>query len=161
MDKKYLKIILAVMLGIALTIMVYELVSLLFNSIYMKDAIEFAESNNKLKETMEFIQSLAIALTCTIGIMFVCYVFAYFGNGKIFNTAAAALSLLTAVMSIVFVVLIRNKAHDAGAVTYSAVAEIFDEFITLAVSALLGCAYFVYNSVISFIGPKKHNDSEE
>ena len=164
MDKKYLKTIISVILGIALAVMVYSLVSLLFECIFMEDAMKFAEdlmsSDKKMHETLEFLQSVSIALTCTIAITFVCYAFAYFGNGKIFNVAAAALSLLTAVLCIVFVILLRNKAHDAGMTTYTAVAETFDSFIQLAVSALLACVYFILNSVASFTAHKKNNDGE-
>ena len=165
MNKKYQNTILAVVLGIALAFMVYALVSLLFDCIFMKDTIEFTKelipSNKKMHETLEFAQNISIALTCTIAIMLVCYAFAYFGNGKIFNIAAAALSLATAVMAIVFLVVLRNKAHDAGAETYTVIAECFDNFIELAVSALLACTYFILNSVASFTAKKINNDSEE
>lgn len=162
MDKQFAKKIVSVLLGIALITIVYSLFSLIFESWFIDDVIVLNGKPDDLSEIMSLIKWQTVSLVCVIVPTLVCYVFAYFGNEKIFNIFSAALSLLVFAMCIAFIIVTRNKTFATNsATTYSAITEALGEFITLAASAALFCAYFVINSVFSFIHKQKSSITEE
>lgn len=151
MDKKTVKTIVNIVVGVALLTMIYSFVSLIFESWFIDDVIVLNGEPDDLSEIMALIKWQTVSLVCVIVPTLVCYVFAYFGNGKIFNIFSAALSLLVFTMCIAFTIVTRNKTFATNsATTYSAITEALGEFITLAASSLLVCAFFVYNSAVSF-----------
>ena len=156
MNKKYVNKIISVLLGIALIALIFSFFSLLFDAIFMDDVILLNDSNStdakKLNEIMPLMKWMTVSLVCVLVPTLVCYVFAYFGNGKIFNIVSAVLSLFFAATCIAFVCVLRKEAIDTNSATiYAAVAECCENFIMLAAASLLLCAFFVYNGVSSFI----------
>lgn len=156
MNKKYANRIISVLLGIALIAMIFSFVSLIFDAAFMDDVIllndSYGNTERKLNEIMTFMKWISVSLVCVLVPVFVCYVFAYIGNGKIFNIVSAVLSLFITAICIAFICVLRKQALDSKSATiYAAVAESFEAFITLAVTSLLVCAFFIYNSVVSFI----------
>lgn len=166
MNKKYANKIISVLLGIALITMIFSFVSLIFDAAFMDDVILLNDSDGnterKLNEIMTFMKWISVSLVCVLVPVFVCYVFAYFGNGKIFNIVSAVLSLFVTAMCIAFICVLRKQALDSKSATiYAAVAESFEAFITLAVTSLLVCAFFIYNSVLSFKAKPENNLSAQ
>lgn len=166
MDKKYANKIISVLLGIALIAMIFSFFSLIFDTAFMDDVILLNNSTEndakKLNEIMTLIKWMGVSLVCVLIPVMVCYVFAYFGNGKIFNIVSAVLSLFVTVTCIAFVCVLRKQALDTKSATiYAAVTECFKEFISLAAASLLVCAFFVYNSVASFKFKPKNSRSAQ
>lgn len=156
MNKKYVKMIISVLLGIVLITMIISFVSLIFDSAFMDDVISLNNSDSedakKLNDIMTLMKWMGVSLVCVLVPVFVCYVFAYFGNGKIFNIVSAVLSLFVTAICIAFICVLRKQALDSESATiYAAVVECFEDFITLAVTSLLACTFFIYNSVASFL----------
>ena len=147
MDKKLVKNILAVVLGIALIAMIFAVFSLIVDAIGTSD-LESLDAANK---ALGLFKWQAVALVCILVPTLACYAFAYFGNGKIFNIASAVLSLFVAVTAISFTFVLREAALDeVSSITYASVTAAFSEFIQLAACALIACVYFILNSVFSF-----------
>lgn len=151
MNTKYANKIISVLLGIALIVLVLSFFSLIFEAIFIGDLILLNVGDGKLNEIATLLKWMSVSLVCVLVPVIVCYVFAYFGNGKIFNVASAVLSLLVAATCVAFIFVLRKWALDTeSAEIYSAVAEGLEELITLAATSVLLCAFFVYNSVASF-----------
>ena len=155
MDKKYVTKIIPVLLGIALITLIFSFFSLLFDAIFMDDVILLNTSTSAeakdLNEIVPLLKWTTVSLACILVPVFVCYVFAYFGNGKIFNTVSAVLSLFITATCIAFVFVLREEALITKSATiYSAVAESFENFIMLAANSAILCAFFIYNSAASF-----------
>ena len=93
---------------------------------------------------------MLIALCCVFVPAFVSYVFAYFGNKKIFTTAAAALSLFTTATIIAFIAVLRDRSMD-DPLSYTATASLNAELIELLLTVIIADVYFIYNSVRSFL----------
>lgn len=154
MDKKFIKKILAVLLGISLLIMIYEWVSLIMDAALADDTVLLGSSD--IKESTMFMKWTSVALVCLLVPTFTCYVFAFFGNKKIFNICSAILSLFVAVCCIAFFAKMRSiLLEDAYASVYASGVGYFSEMMQLAVPSLIACAYFTICSVLAF---KKGNN---
>lgn len=155
MDKKYVKKIISVLLGIALISIVFSLFSLIFDAAFADDLILLNDTGStelELDEIITLMKWMTVSLVCVLVPTIVCYFFAYFGNGKIFNIVSAVLSLLITATCIAFICVLRQKALDTESATiYAAATGCFDEFIQLAATSFLLCAFFVCNSVFSFL----------
>ncbi|MDE7301084.1 MAG: hypothetical protein K2N47_02835 [Clostridia bacterium] len=155
MDKKFVKKILAVVLGITLIAMIFSVVSLIIAAVGVSDLEALGNSIDELA----LLKWQSVALVCIIVPTLACYAFAFFGNGKIFNIVSAALSLLVAVTSLAFFIVLRKAAlNSVSSTTYATVATSFTEFIKVAVFATIALVYFILNSVASF---KKKTDKAE
>lgn len=152
MDKKYLKTIVAVVMGIVLITMLYATFSLLFDALLMDNLIIYAGESSH--DTLKMVQDMVIALTCVVAVALVCYIFSFLGNGKIFNIVSSVLSLFITATSVAFLFVINKTAFEAGQTPYATVAGYFAELIQLAATAFVAGGYFTVNSVLGFINKK-------
>ncbi|MBD5584323.1 MAG: hypothetical protein HDQ88_04520 [Clostridia bacterium] len=156
MDKKFIKKILAVVLGMSLLIMIYRLVSLIMDASLTDDAVLMGSSD--IEESAMFMKWTSVALICLLVPTLTCYAFAFFGNKKIFTICSAVLSLFVAVCCIAFFAKMRSiLLEDVDALVYASGAGYFSEMMQLAVPSLIACAYFTVCSVLAF---KKVNNSK-
>ncbi len=119
MDKKFVKKILAVVLGITLVAMIFAVFSLAFDAVGMND-LQTLDSSN---DVIGLFKWQAVALACILVPTLACYAFAFFGNGKIFNILSSVLSLFVAATAVAFTFVLRKTALDLDSTTaYSTVA---------------------------------------
>lgn len=148
MDKKSVKTIINVVLGISLIMMLTAYIGMVYSCISMADVFKMA--GVKPTDTDDPTLWMLIALCCVFVPAFVSYAFAYFGNKKIFTTAAAVLSLFITATIIAFVAVLRNRSLE-DPYSYTTIASLNAELLELLLTVIIADAYFIYNSVKSFL----------
>ncbi len=160
MNKKYAIKIISVLLGVALIALIISFIMLLFDAIFTEDIFLFDNDGQiiieELKETIKMVKWLSFSLCFILIPALICFVFAYFGNGKIFNLISAILCFFIVATGIAFAFVIRKKAILSDNIAiYTTVTTAIENFIEISAFAFIIGAFFIYNSVVSFIGREK------
>ncbi len=115
MNKKYANKIISVLLGVALIALIISFIMLLFDAIFTEDIFLFDNDGQiiieELKETIKMVKWLSFSLCFILIPALICFVFAYFGNGKIFNLISAILCFFIVATGIAFAFVIRKKSN--------------------------------------------------
>jgi len=162
MEKTFVKKVLAVVLGISLFVMLVSLASLIMDAVLADDVLLLDSNNDYIKEISMFMKWTSVALVCAIVPTVLCYIFAYFGNGKIFNICAAVLSFFVAAGCIAFIFVVRDIAmEEIRSDAYAAATGYISELVQLGVSTVISGIFFTVNSVVLFLNKKQAvNDAE-
>ena len=145
MDKPFVKKILAVVLGLALIIMIFGTISLIWDAIGMGDLKELSGSLNDIQSFMRW---TAVGLAIMVVPALASYVFAFFSDKKLFKITSAVLSLVVVICCITFITLCRNMAVDLGTTSYASAAGYFSELMQLLIASALIGIYFLLISVL-------------
>ena len=160
MDKKTMRVVLGVVLGLAVFTMLSAVVSMLFNAILSKDVIVVGAVEGDFEDTISYVKYSSIGLVCITVAAIVSFFFAYFGKQrKVFAPIAAGLSLLLIAMCLAFVfdlrgIVMKFESSSIRANSYAVATEYFAELISVMVAAIISCAYFGVTTALSF---KKKN----
>ena len=160
MNKPFVKNVLAVILGIALLIEVYEVFSLLISGFIVKDAMLFT-SDGDMNKIVEFVKWSSIGVGCLLVPALLGSAFGFFSKTRLLKILSAAIWLAVAVACVTLLFVIRKTVVDMlDANLYAVAAELMDEMLLVTVPALLACAYFILDSVFLF-GKKEVKANEE
>lgn len=152
MSKKFVSTVIAVVLGVAVFAMISSAVSLVFEAITIRDLVNITEIPEEMTKTISYMRNTAIAISVFSVPVLASYCFACLSKSKkIFNCIAAGLSLALIAFCLAFVFELRHIAlATASETVYTAVISYFGEIITVAVAALIPCAYFTVAAVKAF-----------
>ena len=146
MDKPFVKTILAVVLGLALIMLIFETVSLIWDAIGIGD---LKEMSNGLDDIQSFMRWSAVGLALMMVPALTSYAFAFFSNKKFYKIAAASLSLVVVLCCIIFISVSRHIALDDKNVSYYAsAAGYFVELMQILISSALIGVYFLLITVL-------------
>ena len=146
MDKPFIKKILAVVLGLSLIILIFETVSLIWNTIGMGD---LKTLDHDLNDVESFMRWTAVGLAVMMVPALTSYVFAFFSDKKLFKITSAALSLVVVVCCITFITLCRDVAIEYDSISaYSSASGYFSELMQILISSALIGVYFLLISVL-------------
>ena len=160
MNKPFVKNVLAVILGIALLIEVYEVFSLLISGFIVKDAMLFT-SDGDMNKIVEFVKWSSVGVGCLLVPALLGSALGFFSKGRILKIISAAIWLAVAVTCVTLLFVIRKTVVDMlDANLYAVAAELMDEMLLVTVPALLACAYFILDSVLLF-GKREVKANEE
>lgn len=154
MDKKTVRIVIGVMLGIAAFTIVATAISLLFDAILADDTLIIAEPAKNVEDTILYIKHSSVAVFCIAIPTVVCYCFTYFSKSKkVFGLISALLSLLMIALCIGFIFDLRGIVlgfKDSASTSYTLATAYFSELGKLLISFLFTCAYFILITVFAF-----------
>ena len=161
MSKKFVSTVVAVILGLAATVMIFSAVSLLFEAVLSLDVVKISSVSANMQNLLSYIRNTAIGLVVFVAAAVACYCFTYFSKTrKIFGCISEVLSLAVAAFAIAFVFDLRAIVLDyASESIYTAASAYFSELITLAVAALLLCACFTVVAVKAFKEVECHEEN--
>ena len=156
MDKSFIKKILAVVLGIAVIIMVFETVSLLFDACLIDDVKIF--QGHGLDDLQAFMKWSAVGLACTLIPTLACYVMTCFTKGKLFTLISAILSFAVMACGIAFLCVAHSYAMQGySSSNYASATGYFSELLKIAIAAALIGLYFL---LVTVIPAKKKNETQ-
>ena len=153
MNKKFIKSVIAVVLGLALAITLIATFSLIFDAIMSSDVATLSSVSKSMEKLLSYTRNTAIGVVFVNIAMLACFCFTYFiKTKKVFGCISTVLSLLSAAMCIAFVFDLRAIVLKSTSLqSYSAATGYFSE---LAAAALLFFAYFLFVTVKSFRSEK-------
>jgi hypothetical protein len=156
MNKKFIKSVIAVVLGLALAITLIATFSLIFDAIMSSDVATLSSVSKSMEKVLSYTRNTAIGVVFVNIAMLACFCFTYFiKTKKVFGCISTVLSLLSAAMCIAFVFDLRAIVLKSTSLqSYSAATGYFSELISLAAAALLFFAYFLFVTVKSFRSEK-------
>lgn len=152
MNKKFVGTVIAVLLGFAAFVMIASTVSLIFEAVLTHDVAEITTVSEEMEDLISYVRNSAIGIVVFSAAALISYCFTYFTDKKkIFGCISAGLSIALAAFCIAFVFDLRDIAlKSLSERVYTAAASYFSELITLAIAALLLCAYFTVITVKAF-----------
>ena len=164
MDKTFIKKILAVVLGLAVIIMIYESVSLIFGACLFDD-LELLQGS-ALNDLQAFMKWSAVGLACMLIPTLTCYVMTFFTKGKLFTLISAILSFVIAACCIAFLCVGHSYALQGySTVSYTSATGYFSDLLQITVAAVLIGVYFLLVTVIPTkiknIAQSEVNENEE
>ena len=146
MDKHFIKKILAIVLGLALVIMIFGTVSLIWDAISIGD---LKEINDGLNDINSFMRWSTVGLALMMAPALTSYAFAFFSNKKFYKIAAASLSLAVVLCCIIFISVSRHIALDDKNVSYYAsAAGYLSELMQIFIASTLIGVYFLLITVL-------------
>lgn len=165
MDNKTVKTIVNIVVGVALLTMIYSFISLIFNAITARDAILLeAGSTNNIKNIVNLVTYMLVALVCLLVPTLVCYGFALFGKNKIMTIVSAVMSLFVVATCLALFFVLREEAFTSTS-AYTIAAAAFTEIIQLCAATAIMCAFFTFHSVTAikefFKKPEAKADTSE
>ena len=160
MNKPFVKNVLAVILGMALLIEVYEVFSSFISAFIVKDVMLFT-SDGDMNKIVEFVKWSSIGVGCLLVPALLGSAFGFFSKGRILKIISAAIWLAVAVTCVTLLFVLRKVVLDMLNVSlYEAAAEFMDELLMVSLPAVLICVYFILDSVFLF-GKKEVKANEE
>lgn len=155
MDKSFVKNVIAVLLGIALVIMVYDTFSLITGAVLFEDLAVLEGGLNDLEAFMKW---SAVSLACMLIPALVSYVIAFIGNKKQYMLISAILSFLVVICCLIFFGVTRAYAiRGFSSSRYATGTTYLSELVREAVSAALAGVYFL----ITFLRLKNVQNSQQ
>ncbi|MDE5593513.1 MAG: hypothetical protein K2I75_06235 [Clostridiales bacterium] len=158
MDKKTVRIVVSVILGIAAFVIVATAISMLFSAILAEDPITIAEPIKDIENTIFYIKHSYVALFCIAVPTVVCYFLTYFSKSKkVFGLISVLLSLLLIAMCLGFIFDLRSTVLDlkeAVSSCYTLATASFEDMFKLLIPCIFTCAYFTAVTVSAFRADK-------
>lgn len=156
MDKKTVKTLVNIIVGIAILTIIYSFCSLIFNAITARDAIIIDPSkiDGGVRDIVNLATWMMVALICLLVPTLVCYGFSLFGKNKIMTMASAVMSLFVIVTALAFFFVLREYSFT-DTTAYTIASAVFPGFIELIAAGSLTCAFFTYESVLIILDYKK------
>ena len=150
MNKSFVKNVIAVILGIALLIAVYEVFSMLIGAFVVDDALKFS-TDGSMNKVIEFTKWSSVGIGLLLVPALLGSVFAYFSKKRALKLVSATIWFALAVTSFTLFFVLRDIAVDSGkAETYAVAVEFMDGMITLFVMTVLLGVYFILDGVFLF-----------
>lgn len=160
MNKPFVKNVLAVILGIALLIEIYEVFSLIISGAIVKDAMLFTSDEN-MNKIVEFIKWSSIGVGCLLFPALLGSTLGFFSKGRLLKIISSAIWFAVAVTCITLLFVLRKTVVDMLKISlYEVAAELMNEMLLVAIPAVLICVYFILDSVFLF-GKKEVKANEE
>ena len=156
MDKKLLKTVLAVLLGISVFVILGAVVSLIFEASFADDLSLVSSISNEVERIINYVKNTSIAVICIAVPVLVAVCMACFAKSKkVLSIIAALATLLLAAVCIAFVCDLHGITLEGlDATAYATATQYYTELLAVAVPALILCAYFTGATVHAFIGQK-------
>ena len=146
MDKPFIKKILAVVLGLSLVIMLFGMVSLIWDAIGIGD---LKKMNDGLDDVQSFMRWSAVGLALMMVPALTSYALAFFSDKKFYKITAASLSLVVVLCCIIFISVCRHIAIDDGYTsTYASATGYLSELMQIFIASTLIGVYFLLITVL-------------
>lgn len=147
MNKTIAKNVIAVVMGIALIIEIFQCFSMIFNGAFMDDVLLF-KSSEKHSDIIGFIKWSAVGVGCLLIPALLGCVFAYFSKSRLLKIFAAAIWFCVVVSGLSLLFVLRKTAIGLlDAECYLVAAEFINALLTMAIPAILLCVYFVVDGI--------------
>ncbi|MDE6029961.1 MAG: hypothetical protein K2F90_06575 [Clostridiales bacterium] len=158
MDKKTVRIVVSVVLGLAAFVIIGTAISMLFNAILAEDPITISQPIKNIEDVIFYIKHSYVALFCIAVPTVVCYFLTYFSKSKkVFALISALLSLMLIAMCIGFIFDLRATVLDfdeAATSCYTLATASFENMFKLLVPCIFTCAYFTVVAASEFRADK-------
>lgn len=139
MDKKFVKNVMAVVLGISVIMLITSFVSLCMDFAMFK---ELKALDSVAEKILYYVKWSAVGLFIFMVPMFASYIFAFFGKSKLFKAAAAVLSLALAATALVLLICTKDVG-GSGAADLAFKTAFMQELLQVTIPAFLVGVYFI------------------
>ncbi len=152
MDKKFLKKVAAVLVGISVLMMLFQFVSAI---IYIVTSGELLYLGSKATPVL-FVKNASIGLLCALIAVFVSFGFAVFSKNRIFQAIAGGMCIALAVCCLVLVGVSHSDAvKDLSSETYVSYTAYWSELFQLVVASLIVSVYFITSFLCGILAERK------